>query len=243
MAAATLAVVGLGGRMAHWPTSTVSPNFTLNGGATSDGTTLTVTDGAGEAQAHFRRSMPRQNVTSFTTSFTYTDVGGGGRTGSRSLFTTIRAVRPRWATPVDRSATGETPRLLPSAADSFNIFGTAGSGYRTNGNKETGPTGPVNIGSGNPINVTLRYTGPTLTETLTDTVTGATSFKAYAANIPAAVGASTGYVGFTGGTGGVASTQTISNFTLNNATAVARHPAAGGHGIQSGYRGRSRCDQ
>jgi hypothetical protein len=69
----------------------------------------------------------------------------------------------------------------------------------------------------------LRYNGgPTLTEILTDTVTNATSFKVYAANIPNAVGAPTAYVGFTGGTGGATSTQTISNFSFTATTPVVR---------------------
>jgi hypothetical protein len=198
--------------------------FTLNGGATSDGTTLTLTDGAqSEARSAFNAAV--QNITSFTTSFTYTDVGGGGADG----FAFVVHNDPRGATalgdPGGSLAYGgsATTKITPSAADGFNIFGNSASGYSTNGNKEVGATGSVNINSGNPINVTLRYTGGrTLTETLTDTVTGATSFKAYAANIPGAVGASTAYVGFTGATGGVTSTQTISNFTLTNVPTVTR---------------------
>lgn len=196
--------------------------FTLNGGATSDGTTLTLTDGGGsEARSAFNATV--QNITSFTTSFTYTDVGGGGADG----FTFAVHNDPRGAAalgdPGGSLGYGGNAKITPSAADSFNIFGTAATGYSTNGGKEVGSTGTVNIANGNPINVTLRYSGgPTLTETLTDTVTGAKSFKAYAANIPGAVGGSTAYVGFTGGTGGVASTQRISNFTLSNVPVVTR---------------------
>jgi hypothetical protein len=199
-------------------------NFTLNGGATTDGTTLTLTDGAGsEARSAFNNAI--QNVTSFTTTFTYTDVGGGGADG----FAFVLQNDPRGVSALGDAggaigyAGSDTTRIVNSAADAFNIFGGSGSGYRTNGNKETGSTGSVDISNGNPIQVTLRYgNGPTLTETLRDTVTGATSFKAYSANIPAAVGSSTALVGFTGGTGGVASTQTVSNFSFSNTTAVVR---------------------
>jgi hypothetical protein len=226
-AAAALAVVGLGG--ASWARADLSgfSNFTLNGGATSDGTTLTLTDGAGsEARSAFNSAI--QNVTSFTVTYTYTDVGGGGADGAAFVLQND----PRGVTALGDSggaigyAGTATTKIVNSAADAFNIFNVSGSGYSINGNKETGSTVPVDVRSGNPIEVTLRYgNGPTLTETLHDTVTGATSFKAYAANIPAAVGGSTALVGFTGGTGGVASTQTVSNFTFANTTAVIRSVA------------------
>jgi hypothetical protein len=224
LAAAVFGVVGLGGAGGALADINGFSNFTLNGGATTDGTTLTLTDGAGsEARSAFDNAI--QNVTSFTTTFTYTDVGGGGADGvAFVLQNDPRGVNalgdPGGAIGYGGSA---TTKIVNSAANEYNIFGGSGSGYRTNGDKETGSTGPVDISSGNPIEVTLRYgNGPTLTETLRDTVTGATSFKAYSANIPAAVGGSTAIVGFTGGTGGVASTQTVSNFSFSNTTAVVR---------------------
>ena len=42
----------------------------------------------------------------------------------------------------------------------------------------------------------------------------------YAINLPAILGADTSYVGFTGGDGGVSSTQVISNFTFVPLTTV-----------------------
>jgi hypothetical protein len=226
--AAALGVVGLTGALAARADLNGFSNFTLNGGATTDGTTLTITDGAqSEARSAFNNAI--QNVTSFTTTFTYTDVGGGGADG----FAFVVHNDPRGVAALGDSggaigyAGTDVTRIQPSAADSFNIYtgngGISGSGYRTNGNKEIGATTPVDVASGHPILVTLRYSGgPTLTETLTDTVANTTSFKAYSANIPSAVGASTAYVGFTGGTGGATATQTISNFTFSNVTAVAR---------------------
>jgi hypothetical protein len=224
LAAAVFGVVGLGAASGALADLNGFSDFTLNGGATSDGTTLTVTDGAGsEARSAFNNAI--QNVTGFTTTFTYTDVGGGGADG----FAFVLQNDPRGVTALGDSggaigyAGTDTTRIVNSAANEYNIFNVSGSGYRTNGQKETGSTGSVDIRSGNPIEVTLRYgNGPTLTETLRDTVTGATSFKAYAANIPAAVGGSTALVGFTGGTGGVASTQTLTNFSFTNTTPVLR---------------------
>ncbi|MCO6453876.1 MAG: hypothetical protein J5I93_01060, partial [Pirellulaceae bacterium] len=77
-------------------------------------------------------------------------------------------------------------------------------------------TDPVDVTSGNPIRVTLRYDeqASALVETLTDTTTGATFTRTYAnvdlGNLlgPAA------FIGFTGATGGAISTQTIRDFEL-----------------------------
>jgi hypothetical protein len=222
--AVALAVAGFGGASGVLADVNGFSNFTLNGGAISDGTTLTITDGAGsEARSAFNNAV--QNVTSFTTSFTYTDAGGGGADG----FAFVMQNDPRGTAALGDAggaigyAGSATTKITPSAADAFNIFGGSGSGYSTGGNKQIGPTGPVNIASGNPIQVTLRYSGgPTLTETLTDTVTNVTNYKAYAVNIPKAAGGSTALIGFTGGTGGVTSTQRIGNFTFVNTAPVAR---------------------
>jgi len=51
-----------------------------------------------------------------------------------------------------------------------------------------------------------------LNETLFDLVTSDGFTTNYTVNISTAVGRGTAYVGFTGGTGGLASIQTISNF-------------------------------
>jgi autotransporter-associated beta strand protein len=59
------------------------------------------------------------------------------------------------------------------------------------------------------MNVTLVYDGTTLTESITDPITNSTAIETYTVNIPSLVGGSTAYVGFTGATGGIASTQNI----------------------------------
>lgn len=47
----------------------------------------------------------------------------------------------------------------------------------------------------------IQYNGATLTVTTTDEVMKASSTQTYTVNIPTTIGGSTGYVGFTGGTG------------------------------------------
>ncbi len=74
------------------------------------------------------------------------------------------------------------------------------------------PSG-INMQSGDLMRATLSYNGTLLTETVTDTVTGATYTNSYAANIPSLVGGDTAYVGFGGSTGAATVTQSLSSWT------------------------------
>jgi len=70
----------------------------------------------------------------------------------------------------------------------------------------------------------MTYDGTTLAMTITDP-TAQKSFSAtWPLNIPAAVGAPTAYVGFTGGTGGSTATQEIItwNYTAGTTSAQAQ---------------------
>jgi hypothetical protein len=58
----------------------------------------------------------------------------------------------------------------------------------------------IDLHSGDIISVSVNYDGKTLTVTTTDTVTQATAIQVYNINLPAIIGSSLGYVGFTGGT-------------------------------------------
>jgi len=51
------------------------------------------------------------------------------------------------------------------------------------------------------MTVSMSYDGTTLSVTITDTVTGASATQGFDVDIRGAVGSSTGYVGFTAGTG------------------------------------------
>ncbi len=94
-----------------------------------------------------------------------------------------------------------------------------GTALGTNGNIGSfTSTSPVNLDSNDPIAVLLSYNGTTnvLTETLKDTVTSATFSTSYTSDLASVLGASTAWVGFTGGTGAGSSTQTVSNFTFGS---------------------------
>ena len=113
-----------------------------------------------------------------------------------------------------------------------------GSNFVTNGETETyNATGSVNLWSGHPIQVMLVYNADsaTVVETLTDSTASATYTTTYNnINLATILGASTAYLGFTGGDGGATSTQTMSNFTFTegssppNISATALTLTAGG---------------
>jgi hypothetical protein len=71
----------------------------------------------------------------------------------------------------------------------------------------------INMESGDLMRCTLSYNGTMLTESVTDTVTGATYTNRYAANIPALVGGNTAYVGFGGSTGAATVLQNLTSWT------------------------------
>jgi len=100
----------------------------------------------------------------------------------------------------------------------MNIYNGAGISFRNNG--ATGapydPTTPVNISSGNPIDVTVIYNSGVLQATFSEPATSATFTTNIVVDLPSLVGADTAYVGFTGADGGTVSTQKISNFTWAN---------------------------
>ncbi|HEX4086995.1 MAG TPA: fibronectin type III domain-containing protein, partial [Chthoniobacteraceae bacterium] len=79
------------------------------------------------------------------------------------------------------------------------------------------PTGAagINFASGDLFTLHLTYLNGTLTETIGDTVTNAVFTHAYQVSIPDHLGSTSGYAGFTGGTGGATSIQQILawNFT------------------------------
>ena len=95
------------------------------------------------------------------------------------------------------------------------------TGYYTDGEYPQAPQNPqydmsgsgIKMQSGDLFRATLSYDGTTLTETLTDTVTNATYTHSYAANIPGAITANTGFVGFGGGTGAATDDVYIDSWT------------------------------
>ena len=110
-----------------------------------------------------------------------------------------------------------------SIAIKFDLFNNAGEGPNSTGLYINGasPTLPainltgtgIDLHSGDYFNATIAYDGANLTLTLTDGITLATWSHVWVINIPATVGSNTAYVGFTGGTGGLTSSQKLTYWT------------------------------
>jgi hypothetical protein len=112
--------------------------------------------------------------------------------------------------------------IMSSLAVIFDFYNGSGdlAGLYTNGATPTGSSidmtsSGVSLHSGDPLAVTVSYNGTTLTMTIIDSKTKATFSKSWAINIPATVGGSTAYIGFTGATGGENATQNISSWTYS----------------------------
>jgi hypothetical protein len=196
-------------------------NPPVNGGAATSisGNVFTPTDGTGgETRAVWYGS--RLYCGAFQASFTYQDVGGGGADGAAFViqnqgFTAVGAGGGSLGYSV----------ITPSVALLIDIYNAAAGGTYNNGGvlldvnglvpSATNPyyqPAPLNIRTGNPIDVNIRYIGGVLSATLFDTV-ALTSFTTNAlVDIPTIVGTNLAIVGFTGSEGGVLSHQTISNF-------------------------------
>jgi hypothetical protein len=213
----------------YYPTFASSPSMILNGGAstvtTSSTTLLQMIDGGtNEARsAWFPNPVP---ITQFTNDFTFY----GTNANADGITFTIQNAGAAAVGPdggglgYGPDAPGGPVGITNSMAIKFDLYNNAGegndsTGIYTNGDSPTVPaidlssTG-INLHSSDQINVHMVYDGSTITMTLLDTVTNATwSHYFYGVNLPQLVGASTAFIGFTGGTGGLTATEDIMGWT------------------------------
>ena len=113
--------------------------------------------------------------------------------------------------------------IQKSVAVKFNFYnyqgeGSDSTGVYTNGQPPIQPTidltpSGILLGSGDSIQAEVNYDGTTLTLNLLDLVTNKNFTMSQVINIPQIVGGNTAYVGFTGGTGGLSSSQKILTWT------------------------------
>ena len=199
---AMLPTAGFGDYSSYWVSSSQA-------NLTNDVLTLSSGLADGASGAFFKYPQP---ITNFTMHFVYQSAGPYG----------IAVVAQN--SPSAASAVSEGGGCLgyceisPCAAVEFNTgtgVGDASTGLFAGG-AESGslPTWPVDLGSGYPIEVTLRYHGGILRERLVDQWTADAFETSYSVDLPSAVGGSnTAWIGFTAATT-PSSWQTISNFTF-----------------------------
>jgi fibronectin type 3 domain-containing protein len=194
--------------------------LTYNGSAKINGTSAELTDGGGNEAGSFF-STNAVDVTKFSNQFTFqlTSATADGFTFC------IQGDGPTQLGPLGGGlgygpdTPGGTPGIAKSVAVKFDLYNNAGEGTDSTGEYTDGasPTTPaidltntgINLHSGDVFNVAMTYDGTTLTVTITDNSTKATATQTYTVNIPQVIGSNTGYVGFTGGTGGSTAVQNI----------------------------------
>jgi fibronectin-binding autotransporter adhesin len=196
--------------------------FTFNGGATANSNqTLMLTDNVGsQARSAFTTDLV-SFANGFTTSFVYT--AGGNREADGITFT-VQKSDPAGPTALGGGG-GQLGYVgIPnSAAVEFNIYtgngNPVGTNYAVGSSGVYSPSTPVNLASGNAIQITLTYSpvDQTISETLFDLVTRDSFSTIFSGvDLPSAIGDTSAYIGFTGATGGLFASQTIDNFKFNS---------------------------
>ena len=202
-------------------------NHNVNATPSISSGALTLTTGAASQSASAFYDTP-QSTGSFTAVFTY-QVGG---VADGMTFVIQNDHAGLHALGGDGSGLGyalapDTPAIISNSVGlEVNIysFTLPGTNLATQGTSDIFnylSTSPVNLNGGYPVKFTLTYdaTAQTLSETLVDIVSPTTTYSHTFTGIDIAsqVGGSSAYVGFTAGTGGLASTQTVSGFQFQSA--------------------------
>ena len=212
-------------------TGAINTNGAYTPQVTNNGGTLELTDGNGsEATSWFASN--KVSIDAFTASFDYQATGTGGLADGLAFIlqdsdTGASALGGAGSSLGYGPDSGhDVAAISPSAAIELNLYEAPGAtdqgshipGTNFAENGDFGSyysTGAVDFwDTGDTVQVVLTYDGSTLTETLTDLVTGATYATSYDnINLAQVLGSDTAYVGFSAGTGGGTSVQTVSNFT------------------------------
>jgi hypothetical protein len=193
--------------------------LTLNGSAAADDDTrLQLTNGQLWQASSVFWNAPI-NITNFTTNFEFqlSNAEGNGFTF------TIQNVAPT-ALGGDSAGLGYQD-IQKSVAVKFNFYnyeneGDDSTGFYTDGEAPVTPTidispSGIELNSDDGIAAQLTYDGTTLTLNLHDLVTNDTFTTSQAINIAQIVGGNSAYVGFTGGSGGLTSSQKIITWTYS----------------------------
>ncbi|HET7106202.1 MAG TPA: chitobiase/beta-hexosaminidase C-terminal domain-containing protein, partial [Candidatus Acidoferrum sp.] len=222
--------------------STSASSMTFNGSTGLDDTRLQLTSGvAGQAGSAWYNSQV--NIQAFSTDFTLqlSNPAGDGMTftiqgaGLTALGPSGGGLAYGPDSVTNPSPSSNTP-IAKSVAVKFDLYSNSGEGPNSTGLYTNGasPTTPaidltssgINLHSGDTMAVHMSYNGTVLSMTITDAVVNATFSTSWTVNIPSIVGGPTAYVGFTGATGGVTSSQKIGTWTFasNGSTPSAATP-------------------
>jgi hypothetical protein len=207
----------------------------LNGASQLSGSAIQLTDATNYSQASSAWYVVPVNVTSFQTSFTIQATNPGSSQMANGLTFTIQNQNP---TSTDGSslyvsggpnAVGNYAPglgyagLLSSVAVTFDLYNGSGNltGLYTNGANPVGSSidmtpSNLQLHSGNPLDVSLRYSGTSLAMTVTDSVAHTSFSHTWTIDIPSTVGGNTAYVGFTASTGGQNALQKVLSWTYAN---------------------------
>jgi hypothetical protein len=225
------------------PTVQLGTGFTagalvLNGDAQLTESILQLTNGQ-EFEASSAWYATPVNVQNFVTDFTFQITPGLTADGmtfaiqNNSTAALGSAGGPLGYGPDLSTGIGGIPK---SIAVKFDLYDNSGEGIDSTGLYINGalPTVPaidmttsgIDLHSGDLFDVHMIYDGTSLAMTITDTVTKAVFSHTWTIDIPGTVGATTAYAGFTGGTGGLTSTQNILTWTLGPIPVVGFAPAS-----------------
>jgi Legume lectin domain/Chitobiase/beta-hexosaminidase C-terminal domain/Fn3 associated len=215
--------------------SASTSSLRFNGSTDLDDTRLQLTSGKIN-QAGSAFYVTRVNVQSFTTDFNFqlSNAGADGITFTIQNTGLTALGKPGAGLGYGASIPGGTPGIAESVALKFDTYNNEGEGATSTGIYVNGvsPTTPstdlssagIDLHSGTTFSAHVVYDGATMSLTITDPVKQKTFSKAWIINIPGQVGATSAYVGFTGGTGGQTSSQKITSWTFastgGQATAV-----------------------
>ena len=208
--------------------------LTLNGSTkASNDTRLQLTDGGVNEASSVFWNVPI-NIQAFTTTFEF-QLSNAVNGGNGFTFT----IQNNGPTALGGSSAGLGYQdILKSVAVKFNFYN-----YMNEGNDSTGvyingqaPVNPsvdisssgIQLNSDDGIQATISYDGTTLMLTLHDLVTNDVFTSSQAINIPATIGSNTAYVGFTGGSGGLSSSQKLLNWTYATQSVLPTFTPPGG---------------
>lgn len=190
--------------------------WTANSGPTFSGDSLTLTTAATN-QGRSAYFNTKQDITSFTASFSYQHDPTTSSNNPADGITFVVQNAGLNALGGTGGSKGYAGTFPTSVAIILDVNGNDGTSAGTNGSLTSLlPRADLPVTTLlTQADITVTYDGTTLKYTVTNPAnTAQTSTRSVAVNIPSVVGASTAYVGFTGGTGGRFTTQTVSNFSF-----------------------------